>query len=142
VHASDVVLDALEALLQGIPGLEDHIVKDQGKLPSEIDLPWCWLNLGDEEISTQGLSGKKTRSLFINIDLLASDRYQAMQKANEIAGAIEDRVDANPTLGGIAGNTVLANVIRGRNDELNLARVRIVYNVTYWTRAGASSTPV
>jgi hypothetical protein len=142
MHASDVVLQAFESKLQNIPGLEDHIVRDEEKLPKEIDLPWCWLSLADEDINGQTMNGKKTRGQFINVDLVASSRHSAMQAANQIAGLIEDRIDADITLGSVVGSAVLQSITRGRNEEIRVARVRMVYLVTYWTRAGASSTPV
>jgi hypothetical protein len=137
-----VVLQAFEAALGNVPGLEGHVVRDEDKIPSEIDLPWAWLNLGNEEINGQTLNGKKTRGQIINVDLVSSSRYGAMQATNELAGRVEDKVDADPRLGGIADSAVLQTILRERNEEIRVARVRMIYLVTYWTRAGASSTPV
>lgn len=142
MHASDVVLQAFETALGAISGLEGHVTRDEDKIPNEIDMPWAWLNLGNEDINGQSLNGKKTRGQFINIDVVSSSRYAAMQTTNELTGRIEDKVDVDPTLGGIVGSALLQGIVRERNEELRVARARMVYLVTYWTRAGASSTPV
>ena len=142
MHASDVILQAFVDLLSAIPGLEDHVVVDEEKISEVGELPWCWVSLGDEDVNLEGLNGKKARGLFIYADVLVAARYQAMQAANEIAGKIEDRIDGNRTLSGVVGGVTLQSITRSRNDDAQIARSRMAFQVIYWTRAGASSTPV
>ena len=140
MHASDVVLQAFVALLQDIDGLQDHVVTDEEKIAKDSDLPWAWINAGDENLTAETLSAKKTRELGVNVDLLARGRYQAVQTANDLAAKSEDRIDADRTLGGVVGNAVLQTITRETTDVA--AHVRLIYLVTFWTRAGAASTPV
>jgi hypothetical protein len=142
MHASDVVLQAFRSALEAIPGLEDHVVVDEEKIAEVEDLPWCWISLGDEDVNGETLNGKKTRGVFINADVLVAARYAAIQASNDIAAKIEDRIDADRTLGSLVGNAALQNIVRSRNDDASVARVRLTFLVTYWTRAGAAETPV
>lgn len=141
-HAVDSILAAFVALLANVPGLEDHIVTDEEKIASPGELPWCWIQLGDEDVVSQTLAKKKTRSVFVFVDVITSDRFAAMQAANTIAALIEDRTDGDPTLGGLVGNITLQSTTRTRGEDSPIARLRMTYLATYWTRAGATATPV
>jgi hypothetical protein len=142
MHASDVILQAFVSALAAIPGIEDRLVVDVEKIADVKDLPWCWVSLGNEDVNAETLDGKKTRGLFINVDVLVSARYEAMQAADALASKIEDRIDADRTLGAVVGSAALQSITRDRNDEATVSRARMIFLVTYWTRLGASSTPV
>lgn len=142
VHADDVILDAAMELLKHIPGLEDHVTADEEAITGVDDLPWCWAQLGDTDINTATTKGRKQRSLLIYFDLVVRARFKLLRAANSIAAAIENRIDANPRLGGLVLGMRLTGLTRGRPDETNVARVRMTYLVTYSTAAGAAETPV
>lgn len=142
-HACDVVLAALETLLAHVPGLEDHVTSDEDKVGAIGEMPWCWIQLGDEVIESESLAGKKARQQLIHIDLLTSRRFGAMKQANAVAAHIENRIDTDRTLSRLVQSVILQGIQRARStDESPVARLRMTYAVGYRTLAGAAGTPV
>lgn len=139
MHADDLILQGFADFLAGIPGLEDHVTTDSEQIPDAPELPWCFLQLGDFTITGATVEGKKFRSVIVQIILITASRFGPMQKANSLAAVIEDRVDANPRLGGLLLNSTLQGGERLR--EETLARVQLTYSADYSTAAGAVSTP-
>lgn len=141
-HVDDVVLGRFVTYLLGIPGLEDHVTDNEDEVPEQIEAPWAWVHQGDEDIPSQNLSRKKTRTLTVYVDLITSANREAMKQANAIAARIENRIDADPRLGGIVGMAALQGLTRAREETLSVARVRMIYAFTFWTAAGAAETPI
>lgn len=142
MHADDVLIAALAVYLQSIPGLEDHVTLDEADIPEEIDLPWAWLQLGDFNIASRTLEGKKHRSLEVHIDLITRNRRGQMEQANTLAAVIENRIDADPTLGRRVASAQLLSGTRERDDTASMARLRLIYSIEYSTAAGAATTPL
>jgi hypothetical protein len=141
MHADDVVLQGLVAYLQAIPGLEDHVTVDEEAIPADPELPWCWVQLGDFEIAGRTLEGKKFRTLTVFVDLITRARVGAMQAAGAIAAVIENRIDADPRLGGLVRSAEIQSGTRSRNDEASIARLRLIYLIQYSTVRGSAGTP-
>jgi hypothetical protein len=142
VHACDVILNAVKDRLARIPGLEHHVVVDEERIVGVDELPWCWIQLGDEDVVGTSLDGKKQRSLQVQIDLIVRDRFALMQKANTLAASIEDHLDVTPRLGGLVLSIRLQSHTRSRADDTPIARLRLTYLVTYQTAAGAAAIPI
>jgi hypothetical protein len=143
-HARNSIREAVKALLAGIPGLEDHIVFDEAKVSQELDAPYCYVWLADEDINsvTIGQKPKKQRSVQLQIDLLGRDRFEVAQQCEGIGADIENRIDGNPTFGRLVKSTTLRAVTIERSSEAPIQRYRMTYVVIYWTEAGTATATV
>lgn len=142
MHVDDAVLEGLASYLRNIPGLEDHITLDEETIPAEPDTPWCWLQLGDFVIDGGTIDGKKYRSLEVHVDLIGMGRRGPMKAAGTIAAAIEDRIDADPRLGGLVRSSRLVGGTRERDDPASAAHLRLTYSLEFATARGAATTPI
>ena len=143
-HARDSIREAVRDRLAAIPGLEANITFDDARITGELDAPWCYVWLSDEDVEsvTIGLRPKKQRSVQLQIDVIARDRYEAAKQSESLAALIEDRIDQDPTFSRLVKSTTLRALTVERASDAQIQRLRLTYIVNYWTEAGNAAATV
>jgi hypothetical protein len=137
VHARTLIRDLLKSKFQGIPLLETYITFDLADVTSSERLPWLYLWLDDEEIQ-QNTTGRKTRPMAMNVDVIFARGEKALIDAESIAGVVEDRLDSDPTLGRKVMRIQLQSLSVDRDFDVKRSRLRLTYSLMYSTAAGNS----
>lgn len=142
MHVRSQIRQWVATLLSAIPGLQDHVTIDSRDVPNEADMPWAWVWIGNEDVTTRTLSGqhgpKQQRELDLSIDLIVRDVYDVAEKAEDIAAEIEIAMAADRRLGNLAQDSYLRAYTIDRDNEGNqpMLRLRLQYVVVYVTETG------
>ncbi len=140
-HARGEIRTALSQLVAGISGLEDHVTVDLARITTDDEAPWAYVWLSDETVA-QNVTGKKSRELTLNIDLMGRNNFEVISQLEVLAAAVERRVDADPTLNRLVGRVSLQGYTITQEFDNALARLRMIYTVFYWTAAGNPATAI
>lgn len=143
MHVRSQIRDRVRTLLSAIPGLQDHVTIEAKEVPDEAELPWAWIWVGNEDVTTRTLGGgqfgpKQQREMELSIDLIARDTRQVAEIAENIAAEVEIAMAADRRLGNLAQDSYLRAYTIDRNDEGGqpMLRLRLQYVVVYVTETG------
>jgi hypothetical protein len=139
MHVRGQIRERLRELLTTIPGLETSVVFDSDEIPSDFDLPWCCVSIGDEEIEHDDLGGtsgaRLKRDVEVNADLYYRARSDALLAAEEYAAAIETKVATDDTILDLVRCLYLQRMAVTRDSEgsQTTIQLRLQWLVTYST---------
>ena len=144
MHVRGQIRAQLAQILATIPGLEDHVTFDMPDTVDEVDLPWCFLWLGDEDINMVTIDGRQERITDLFLDFIGRDRSDVTQRIEEYAAAAESLLQSNATLGGLISQSQLRayHLTRDENGANTYLQFRVQYLITYRTMVGAPTVAV
>jgi len=138
MHVRGQIRERVRVLLSAIPGLQDHVTIDARDVPDQAEMPWAWVWIGNEDVTTRTLGAKQQRELELSIDLIARDVREVATQAEDIAAEIETAMAADRRLGDLAQDSYLRAYTIDRDNEGNqpMMRLRLQYVVVYVTETG------
>ncbi len=146
-HVRGQIREYVRAQIEAIDGLAGFVVFDSTDVPDDLEIPWAFVWIGDENVEAFTLGGpggrKLSREVELTVDLFHRAKSEALALAEDYCAQIEAKIAAYPQMGGLVKSTDLRAYTIARSEEGSqpIVRVRMQWIVTYWTQERDATVP-
>lgn len=140
MHVRKQVRNRFTSVLGSIPALDSHVYENRTYELRKEELPAALIFSGPEVIekATQARTAIQKRKIQTEVYIFDRDAENIGDAIDEHAAAVEAAVFADPTLGGLASETVLLDAVPyiDAESDIPVGALRMTFQSTVFTREG------
>ncbi len=138
MHVRQQIREAAKAILIGIPGIGTNVFANRTMPIQGGVLPALRIQTLEEQV--EFLTGDQLdRQLTLSVEIVGREDYSDAV-LDDFAEVVEQRLAVDPTLGGLAHDSVITGTSLDAESDSNLRQLTLTYLIQYITTPGAPQT--